>query len=210
VRTQPSYDDLLEPLPVVVDGVLVEPAYAASAQPLRQVVPHTVEAVDAMCTKILERRGLAALAPWLGPQSSMSETQPPTPPTTFSRIIELDPARLASLPAWWERHAGNERLVIAHRLSLSVPRRTADDVWSMGAALRSPGPVRPVRMELSMWRHLRGWTKLTLAPRRRVFTKGLYFRNGHRTLDLLCEQLMHELPDRNRETRSEVDAAEAG
>ena len=34
-----------------------------------------------------------------------------------------------------------------------------------------------------MWRHLSGWTKLTLVPRRPVLIRGLYFENGHRALD---------------------------
>jgi hypothetical protein len=198
VRAPHPYDDLLEPLPVVVDGVLVEPTSEVNPLPLHEVVPRAVEAVDAMCARILEKRGLAALAPWLGPNASMTETRPPTPPTTFSRIVELDAVHLASLPGWWEQHARRERLVVGRRLSLSAPRDAAGGVWTMRAALRVRWQVLPVRMELSMWRHLGGLTKLTLAPRRRVFVKGLYFETGHRTLDILCDRLIRELAHSGR------------
>ena len=48
-------------------------------------------------------------------------------------------------------------------------------------------------MELSLWRHLGGWTKLTLEPQRRVYIKGSYFDTGHRALNVLCNQLVREL-----------------
>ena len=208
MRTTSSHDELLEPLPVVVDGVLVEPS-GTNPQPLRDAEPRALEAVDEMCTQILQKRGLSGLAPWLASRSSMTEARPPTPPTTFSRIIELDPVHLSSLPDWWEQHARDERLVIARRLALSAPRCTREGVWAMRAVLRSPGPVLPVRMELSMWRHLGGWTKLTLAPRRRVFVKGFYFETGHRALDCLCNQLIHELVRSGRQSGKIKKAAEA-
>lgn len=185
--------DLLQPLPVVVDGVLIEPADSAEPQPLREVIPHAVEAIDAICTRMLERRGMGGLAPWLGSPSSMTEARPPTPPTTFSRIVELDPAALAALPGWWERRARNDRIVIERRLSLSAPHQTTDGVWTMRAALRRSRTLLPLGMELSMWRHLNGWTKVTLVPRRRVLVRGFYFENGHRALDVLCARMPREL-----------------
>jgi hypothetical protein len=193
VRTKPSYDELLEPLPVVVDGVTLAPVWTEHARLLTDVVPQGFEAVDAVCTRILETPGLAALAPWLGPQSSVPEERAPTPPTTFSRIFELHPVRLESLPGWWEQQARNERVVIARRLSLSPPRRIADGVWTMRASLRVPWQVRPMGMELSLWRHLGGWTKLTFEPQRRVYVKCFYFDTGHRALDVLCDQLVRDL-----------------
>ena len=191
MRTKPSYDELLEPLPVVVDGVTVAPVWAHTR--LTDVGPHTFEAVDAVCTRILETPGLAALAPWLGPRSPVPEARVPTPPTTFSRIFELHPVRLESLPGWWEQHARNERVMIGRRLSLGPPRRIADCVWTMRASLRGRWQLRPLPMELSLWRHLGGWTKVTLEPQRRVYVKGLYFNTGHRALDVLCDQLVREL-----------------
>ena len=193
MRTKPSYDELLEPLPVVVDGVTVAPAWAADTRPLTNVGPHTFEAVDAVCTRILETPGFAGLAPWLGPQSPVPEPRAPTPSTTFSRIFELHPVRLESLSGWWAQHARHERVMIARRLSLFSPRRIADGVWGMRASLCGPRQVRPMPMELSLWRHLGGWTKLTLEPQRRVYIKGSYFVTGHRALDVLCDQLGREL-----------------
>jgi hypothetical protein len=194
VRTNPSYDDdLLEPLPVLVDGVAIAPVSAAERQPLAGVVPYTFEAIDAVCTRIVGTRGLAALAPWLGPQSSVPEARAPLPPTTFSRIFELQPEHLGSLPDWWRQYSRHERVVIASRLTLRAPRREADGVWRMQATLRNPWRVRPIRMELSLWRHLGAWAKLTLEPRRRVYIKGLYFDTGHRALDVLCDRLAREL-----------------
>ena len=194
MRTKPRYDEeLLEPLPVVVDGVIVAPTGSAPTQTLADVVPQTLEAIDAMCTRILEVRGLAVLAPWLGPQSSAPETRAPALPTAFGRIFELHSARLESLPDWWRRHAHNDRVTIACRLVLREPRRTGDGVWRMWASLRSPRPLRSLHMELSLWRHLDMWTKLTLEPRRRVHGKSFYFAAGHRALDVLCERLTREL-----------------
>lgn len=191
--TQRSSDEVLEPLPVEVDGVLIDPAYSANPQPRRDVVPHAVEAIDAVCTRILERRGLAGLAPWLGSPSSMTEARPPTPPTTFSRVVELDAANLAALPAWWRRQARRDRIAIARRLSLSAPQQAADGVWTMQATLRRSWALLPLRMELSMWRHMSGWTKLTLVPRRAVLIRGFYFENGHRALDVLCDLMLRDL-----------------
>jgi len=194
VRTKPRYDEeLLEPLPVIVDGVTVAPAESAPTQPLADVVPQAIEAIDAVCTRILEVRGLAVLAPWLGPQSSAPETPTPALPTTFGRIFELHSARLESLPGWWRRYAHSDRVTIARRLVLREPRRTDDGVWRMRASLRGPRPLRSLHMELSLWRHLDMWTKLTLEPRRRVYVKSFYFDAGHRALDVLCERLTHEL-----------------
>ena len=197
MRTQPSYDELLEPLPVVVDGATVAPVWTHT-RPLADAVPHAFEAVDAICATILETPGFAGLAPWLGPQSPVPEARVPTPSTTFSRIFELHPARLESLPGWWTQRARYERVVIARRLSLFSPRRIADGVWCMRASLRGPRQVRPMPMELSLWRHLGGWTKLTLEPQRRVYIKGSYFVTGHRALDVLCDQLVHELDGQHR------------
>jgi hypothetical protein len=191
VRTKPSYDELLEPLPVMVDGVTVAPVWAHTR--LTDVGPYTFEAVDEVCTRILETPGLAALAPWLGPRSPVPETRVPTPPTTFSRIFELHPARLELLAGWWDQHARNERVTIARRLSLCPPRRVADCAWTMRASLRGRWQMRPMPMELSLWRHLGGWTKLTLEPQRRVYVKAFYFDTGHRALDVLCDQLTREL-----------------
>jgi hypothetical protein len=197
VRTKPPLDELLEPLPVVVDGVTVEPVWAAHARADSRVqadaAAHAVEVVDAVCARIVETRGLGALAPWLGPNSPTLEARPPTPPTTFSRIFELQPAHLGALPAWWEQNARNERVTIARRLALRAPRYAGHGVWTMLAVLRGPGQVRPVHMELSLWRHLSGWTKLTLEPRRRVYVKAFYFDAGHRVLDALCDGLVRDL-----------------
>ena len=191
MRTKPWYDELLEPLPVVVDGVTVAPVWAHTR--LTDVAPHTFDAVDEVCARILETPGLATLAPWLGPQSPVPEARAPTPPTTFSRIFELHPVRLELLPGWWDQHARNERVTIARRLSLGPPQRIADCAWTMRASLRGRWQLRPLPMELSLWRHIGGWTKLTLEPERRVYIKGFYFDTGHRTLDVLCGQLVREL-----------------
>jgi len=194
VRTKDSYDEeLLEPLPVVVDGVVIEPAATSSTQPLREVVPHAFESIDAMCSRLLEVRGLGALTPWLGPPSSAAEAPAPAPPTTFGRIFELHPAHLESLPEWWDRHARDGRVTIAGRLVLRTPCHTDDGVWRMRASLRGRLPLRPLRMELSLWRHLGTWTKLTLEPGRRVWVKSFYFNAGHRALDVLCDRLTREL-----------------
>jgi hypothetical protein len=194
VRTKRSFDEeLLEPLPVIIDGVAVAPGSAPTPLPLAEVVPHAFEALDAMCTRILEVRGLAALTPWLGPPSGAAEAPAPALPTTFGRIFELHPAHLSALPDWWDRNARGARVTIADRLVLRAPRPTDDGVWRMPASLRGPLPLRPLRMELSLWRHLGTWTKLTLEPARRVWSKGFYFAAGHRALDVLCDRLAHEL-----------------
>jgi hypothetical protein len=197
VRTKLPHDELLEPLPVVVDGATVEPVWAADTRGHRRVhtdaSAHAVEAVDAVCARIVETRGLGALAPWLGPHSPTLEARAPAPPTTFSRIFELPSAHLGTLPEWWEQNARNERVTIAHRLVLRAPRYAAHGVWTMPASLRGAWPVRAQQMELSLWRHLAGWTKLTLEPRRRVYVRGFYFNTGHRALDVLCDQLARDL-----------------
>jgi hypothetical protein len=191
VRTKPSYDEFLEPLPVVVDGVTMAPVWAHPR--LTEVAPDTFEAVDAVCARILETPGFAGLAPWLGPRSPVPESRALTPPTTFSRIFELHPVQLELLPGWWEQHARNERVTIARRLSLGRPQRIADGVWTVRASLCGPWQVRPMPVELSLWRHLGGWTKLTLEPQRRVYIKSIYFDTGHRALDVLCGKLTREL-----------------
>ena len=199
MRTKPPHDELdelLEPLPVVVDGVTVEPVWTAHTQGRSRShtdAAHAYDAVDAVCARIVETRGLGALAPWLVPHSPTLEARAPTPPTTFSRIFELHPAHLGALPEWWKQNARNERVTIAHRLVLHAPRHAAHGVWTMPAVLRGSKQVRPVQMELSLWRHLGGWTKLTLEPRRRVYIKALYFETGHRALDALCDRLVRDL-----------------
>ena len=55
--------------------------------------------------------------------------------------------------------------------------------------MRGPLPLRPLPMDLSLWRHLDTWTKLTLEPRRRVYVKSFYFDAGHHFLDSLTRSL---------------------
>jgi hypothetical protein len=148
---------------------------------------HAGDVLEAIRATLTEARALRARPPGSSAPARIS-------PGAFVRMVDLRPARLASLDIWWRGRARDGRVEVTRRLSLDAPRRIGDGNWVMRADLRSPWRLRPVPMELLLWRHLGEWTKLWLEPRRRVRVGRRYFRSGHRVLDRLCDRLGRELP----------------
>jgi hypothetical protein len=56
-----------------------------------------------------------------------------------------------------------------------------------------PATLRSVSMELTLWRHLPGWTMLIFQPIRKPHASPLYFRAGHQALDEIIRRLQREL-----------------
>ena len=139
MRTKPppdELDELLEPLPVVVDGVTLEPVWTAHTRGRRAATPtrRTPTRRSTRCARIVETRGLGALAPWLVPHSSTLEARAPTPPTTFSRIFELHPGRAS------ERFPSGGSRTLATNASRS---RTGSCCTRLGRPRTAYGQCRP-------------------------------------------------------------------
>jgi hypothetical protein len=126
---------------------------------------------------------------------------PPSPVSTarlsatFTRIVDMHPARLVSLVPWWSAAARHGTLRVKC-LMLETPRVDASGVVHLQGRFRGSwfGPATPV--ELTLWPWLGEWTKLSLEPRRRVAMTRGYFRRGHRALDVLADRLAKELRGR--------------
>lgn len=141
--------------------------------------------------------GLAVreLSPWTHGEYRLAPTaRPASFGASFTRMMELDPARLDSLPEWWHRRARDERVDIAHRLLLQEPRREDLGTWCIRGSLRNPWRRRSMSVELRLWPRLDAWTRMTVEPQRGVRVGRRYFASGHRVLDVLCDQLVRELP----------------
>lgn len=195
MRTRaPDEDDLLEPLPVYVDGVAVAPGYGwRGAHAVAESWPDDVF-VDATPAAIAQVPEVPRLPAGSGsPYRGVPAVQRVSFTGTFRRMIALRAGMLDSLPDWWRQRADDERVEIARRLFLGEPRRFRAGTWRMRGALRSPGRARAIPIELLLWPHLEAWTKLALEPQRGVSLGRRYFTNGHRVLDALCTELMQEL-----------------
>ena len=186
--------ELLEPLPVEVDGVAIAPEPAQREIAVRVAVPTAHEVVEAIRATITEAQSLRGQSPWS--RSSTVELQPAHAvhrTSAFSRMLALQPRRLDALPAWWAARATDGRVEVARRLTIETPRKWAGGTWCMRGWLRSPWRARSIPVEVVMWSHLGLWTKLHVEPQRGVRIGRRYFRSGHRVLDALTDHLIREL-----------------
>ena len=189
----PDDDDLLEPLPIYVDGIAVAPVSASKA-PHAAAPMHAHVSINATPAAVAQPLAVRA-----HPPLALRE-HPETPPVriaslvgAFTRMIALRAALLDSLPDWWRQRARDDRVEIARRLLLEQPQLDRADTWRMPGSLRSPCHPRSIRVELLLWPRLETWTKLRLEPQRGVRVGHRYFTNGHQVLDELCAELIHGL-----------------
>jgi hypothetical protein len=202
MRARTPDPELLEPLPVEVDGVTVAPEPASrdfstrdamSVMSVMPGMPTRHEVVEAIRATIAEASTLRDQSPWRGP----IDVRPP-PPTIlctagFSRMLNLAPARLDALGAWWAAHQRDGGVEIGGRLFVGPPHRRAADTWCLRGRLRRPWRARAITVDVVMWPHLGMWTKLSLEPQRSVRVGRRYFRSGHRVLDMLTDRVIREL-----------------
>jgi hypothetical protein len=200
-RDAPGNDDLLEPLPIFVDGVAIAPVYAARESPVAAASPRAHDIIEA--TPAATREALAVRAPpaWSGSVSFAAQVPVASFVGAFSRMIALRAGLLDSLPDWWRQRARDERVEIARRLFLERPRRGRAGTWRMRGSLRSPWRPRAIPLELLLWPRFETWTKLSVEPQRGVHVGRRYFTNGHQVLDVLCSELIHELAPRREVIR---------
>jgi hypothetical protein len=194
VRTKPAQDEeLLEPLAVDDDGVLVEPVFAAIEEQHAEPKVLAREYAAAFRAVLRERSELRAQPPWNPAPVPAPKTRPSTFQSTFSRMIGLPPARLTGLHDWWCDRANDGRVRVTRRLSLEEPRPANGGTWRTPGRLRSPWGLRSIPVELLLWPYLGGWTKVMLEPQRPVHVGRRYFKRGHRVLDTLTARLVGEL-----------------
>jgi hypothetical protein len=189
----PDEDDLLEPLPIYVDGVAIAPVYASSgSSPAASM--HAHEIIEATPARVAQPLAVHTIQP-----SARSERPPESSAhiasfvCTFSRMIALRADLLGYLPDWWRHRARNELVEIAGRLFLEQPRCVRADTWRMPGSLHSPGHLRSIPFELLLWPRFDTWTKLRLEPQRGVRVGRRYFANGRHALDELCADLIQGL-----------------
>lgn len=185
-----SDDLLLEPLPIAI-GVPLGPALTSRRRRVGVASRRRHRFVETTAATIREAR---SLPPWSGtwepvvPSSSVAGFLP-----GFSRMIDVHPGLLDSLPDWWRAHARDGRVEITRRLFLEEPRRTRPDTWCMRGSLRSPWRARVIPIELWLWPRLDAWARLSVEPQRGVHVSRRYFSSGHRVLDTLSARLAREL-----------------
>ena len=192
-KPAPDDSDLLEPLPIYVDGVAIAPVYASSGS-YAAASMHAREIIEATPAAIAEPLAVHAIPPW-------ARAERPMEPSvhisrfvgTFNRMIALRADRLDYLPDWWRQRARNERVEIAGRLFLEQPQRDRGGTWRMPGSLRRPRHPRSIPFELLLWPRFDTWTKLSFEPRRGVRVGRRYFANGHEALDALRAELIHGL-----------------
>jgi hypothetical protein len=109
-------------------------------------------------------------------------------------MIPLPARGLESLGEWWRRRARDDRVEVAGRLVLEAPRRDPAGAWRVRGLLRNPTRTRWIPVELLLWPRFDAWTKLSVEPQRGVRVGRRYFANGHRVLDVLCGELVRDLP----------------
>ena len=73
--------ELLEPLPVDLDGEMVAPVPAAREMLVRDVLPTAEEVIDAVCATIAESQAVRALPPWSQPAPVVA------PAATGARVV---------------------------------------------------------------------------------------------------------------------------
>lgn len=193
MRANTPDDDQLEALPVFVDGVEIAPEPTASDDVV--YVPNAHEVSEALRATIAEAPVVLALPPW---SYAEGRPNPPAPHaatflTGFSRMIPLPATSLDALGRWWRERARHDRVEVARRLVLEEPRRGQAGVWRISGRLRSPARARWIPVELLLWPRFDLWTRLSVEPQRGVHVGRRYFRSGHRTLDALCNELVHDL-----------------
>ena len=187
-------DEVLEALPVDIDGVVRPPVAARQpvrARPAERRPPDARGVLVAVRDAVAEATAPRNAPPWScdpAPAAAVSRTTVYL--AAFSRMIALDEQRLARLPAWWRARAHDDRVVIARRLTLDAPRPRPGGTWVLGARLRSPWRPRTLAAELVLWPHLGAYTKVRLEPARGVRVGRRYFASGQRVLDVLTEQLV--------------------
>jgi hypothetical protein len=86
-----------------------------------------------------------------------------------------------------ERNARDGLVQLTPQCALGPFSADRAHTWSARAILRR------AQMDLTLWRHLQDWTLLMLRPARAPHTGTLYFRTGHRALDVLISRLQVEL-----------------
>jgi hypothetical protein len=189
----PGDDEVLEPLPVDVDGVEVAPVRADPEIRLADIVPRPHEIVDAVKAALSETADGREGSAW----SMLSPPAAPVKSATFlaafTRMTTVHPAQLDGLEEWWKARARDDRVEIAHRLVLEEPHRDTGGTWRVRGRLRSPWRARSIPVEVLLWPRLGSWTKLTVEPQRGVHVSRRYFRSGHRVLDVLTDLLRREL-----------------
>ena len=192
MRSKPTDDDVLEPLPVFDEGGRHDPvpARAPVTAPDVRVLAH--ECLSAVREVIGERATVRSQTPW-APAPPVPRPSAGRWGTTFTRMISVHPSQLPDLPRWWRARARDGRIRITSRLWFEQPRPAARGVWRARGRLRSRWWLRSIPVELVLWPHLGSWTKLNLEPRRAVHAGQPYFRKGHRVLDVLTERLAREL-----------------
>ena len=153
-----SHDDdllqVLEPLPLLVDGVWVAPVLpaattASSASEHRYTGPS--RAVRGALAETLFVRGVS---PWCYERQLAATLRQTSYLAAFSRMVALHPARLEALPAWWRRYARGERVDIASRLLLEEPRHESNGSWRVCGSFCIPWRPRSLPVELWLWPHL--------------------------------------------------------
>ena len=156
-------NDVLEPLPVVVDGVTRDPV-PVELDAVAALVPDS-SAINERCelvgTRIVEAPGWRVLTPWVYPPPVVPFVRL-TAPDTFSRMIAIDPSYLMALPAWWRRRVRGDRYEPVRNFSLFEPRG-ASGVWTARVSLRWRLHRRSLPMELTLWPHFEGWSRLQCA-----------------------------------------------
>jgi hypothetical protein len=187
-------DAVLEPLPVVVGGVSMQPV-RVELDTLAAVLPHASDLADRYDwagSSVVVSPSLHVFTPWLNPPLVPYARQSAS--DVFTRMLAVDAPHLTALPSWWRAHMHAGRYETGRNLALHEPR-CVRGVWTARASLQCRLRRRAIPMELTLWPHFEGWSRLTLRPLRRTHTSAGYFRSGHRALDALCAELREQLPE---------------